>query len=314
MRVGRQELRHRGGLSPVSDDGEGGRAESRRRRSTGRAIIRRREPGERYVTRTAAAALQAGDHGGAISIRAGPDDGGPGDLAVVVRRRRVSPRDYGDGSAVAADSRRAGRHVYGGRLVAERRSHGTHDSRAVGGTGCALEHRPAGPRPALAQQSVASMVSRVRTVSHAMGTIASAAINGIVIDEQESPLAGAMVSVLGAATAAMTRDRRERPFFGPEAPAGRLFGARAPHRVQCVAARECPPRCRRTGDVPAAVAPPRRAGRDDRRRGRARGPRRSSPPASACPPQSPRQTPSRATTITLTPIPRGGCVISRAAS
>ena len=67
--VGRQELRHPGGLSPVPDDGEGGRG-SRRRTSTGRATIRAARAGERYMTHTAAAALQAGDDGGAFRPRA----------------------------------------------------------------------------------------------------------------------------------------------------------------------------------------------------------------------------------------------------
>ena len=66
------------------------------------------------------------------------------------------------------------------------------------------------PRPALAQQSIAGMLSPVRAVSHTMSTIASAGVSGIVIDEHESPLAGAMVSFLGASTAMTLTDASGR--------------------------------------------------------------------------------------------------------
>jgi hypothetical protein len=66
------------------------------------------------------------------------------------------------------------------------------------------------PRPALAQQPIGSMLSPVRAVSHTMSAIASAGVSGIVIDEHESPLAGAMVSFLGASTAMTLTDASGR--------------------------------------------------------------------------------------------------------
>lgn len=67
-----------------------------------------------------------------------------------------------------------------------------------------------GPRAAVAQPAVASMVRPVRSVSHAMAAVAGAGVSGIVIDEHESPLAGAMVSILGTATAMTLTDASGR--------------------------------------------------------------------------------------------------------
>jgi hypothetical protein len=79
-------------------------------------------------------------------------------------------------------------------------------SAAVG----ALCASAAGPRAAAAQQTVASMVRPVRSVSHAVGAFAATGLSGIVIDEHESPLPGAMVSILGTATAMALTDASGR--------------------------------------------------------------------------------------------------------
>ena len=151
----------------------------------------------------------------------------------------------------------------------------------------------AGPRPALAQQSIAGMLSPVRAVSHAMSTIASAGVSGIVIDEHESPLAGAMVSVLGASTAMTLTDASGR-FSLQALPPGDYsvrahltgFTASPRENIRLVAAAPV--------TFPPAAASPRRAGGDDRRPRSARRHGQSSPRDSACRPQSRRRTPSRA--------------------
>ena len=150
--------------------------------------------------------------------------------------------------------------------------------------GCALRHRPRVPGRRSRSSPSPAWCRRYRAVSHTMSTIASAGVSGIVIDEHESPLAGAMVSFLGATTAMTLTDASGR-FSLQALPPGDYIAARASHRVRCVAARERPPR-RRAHRRPSACSFATSKSRSRRPASWTRSrPGRSSPPVSACPPR-----------------------------
>ena len=208
----------------------------------------------------------------------------------------------------------ARRHVYGCRLVAERRSHGTQNSRALGGGWVRSAHRPRDPGPRSRSSPSPAWCRPVRTVSHAMSTIASAGVSGIVSDEHGSPLAGAMVSVLGATTAMTLTDASGRFSLQALPPGDYTVRAHLPGFSR-VAARERPPRGRAHRYVPpAACTTSKSRSRQPASSDVARGPadrRRGLQPARR---RVRVRRPSRATTIIPIPTPRGGCAISRAAS
>ena len=213
--------------------------------------------------------------------------------------------------------RAAGRHVHGGRLVAERRRPWDAELacsrrrlrgalRIAGGT--------LGPRSR--SSPVASHgLRRARPSLRRDARRRGGGISGIVSRRARAVRSpGAMVSVLGA-DHGDDGHRRERPLFA------RRRSRRANTRCartwpgsRASRAREHPRRRRRPATFRLQLrrleAPVATTGAPSRSR-----PGRSSPPASACPPVGVRrQNRSRATTITRTPIPRGGCATSRAAS
>ena len=228
-------------------------------------------------------------------------------VARVKRRRAESRADVSrhrqqDGARITRPAREPGRLRTEGAM---RRLH-----RAVTAVGAAVVMVVAsGPR-GFAQTNVRP---EGQTVHLLRGSI-----TGTVVDERGGPLAGVVVSALGATMAMTISDGRGalRPRLSPHR---RIHRPGAPERIRRIAARARPGRAppRRPSGGSCCASSTSRSGPTERRRRCPPG--RSWRPDSTCPVRPSSDQPDstaagRTPTIIRTPKPRGACATSSAAS